>query len=107
VNADLDCLRCGACCAPRANWRVYVEVTDEDFSRLPPKYALRVVDGELQTARRRNGVRCVALKGTLGESVCCDMHEARPNACRAFAVGSQNCLDARREVLGWQPPASA
>jgi len=96
----LDCLTCGACCAPRANWRVYVEVTERDRERLPARYALRVVNGELATQRRRNGVRCVALRGTLGESVRCDMHEQRPDACRTFQVGSQHCLDARKEVLG-------
>jgi hypothetical protein len=98
---ELDCLRCGACCAPRARFRTYVEVTDSDLLRLPPRYALRVFDGELATARRKNGVRCVALTGTLGQQVRCDMHEQRPSACRAFEVGSEPCLEARKEILGW------
>lgn len=102
--AEVDCLTCGACCAPRERWRVYVEINDRDLARMPPKYGLRVVAGELATVRRRNGVRCVALRGTLGEAVHCDMHERRPDACRAFEAGSEPCLEARREVLGWVRP---
>jgi Fe-S-cluster containining protein len=83
---------------------VYVEVTEQDLERLPAKYALKVVDGELATVRRKQGVRCVALKGVLGETVYCDMHEQRPSACRAFEAGSGPCLDARKQILGRAEP---
>lgn len=104
ATEPLDCLSCGACCAPSENWRTYVEVTKVEHARLPGKYALCVIDGELRTHRRKGGVRCVALKGTLGESVRCDVHSLRPSACRKFRVGSPGCLQAREEVLGLRKP---
>jgi Fe-S-cluster containining protein len=102
VAESFDCLSCGACCAPRANWRVYVAVDDAERQRLPEKYALRVLNGELRTHPRRDGVRCVALVGTLGISVRCDIHPVRPAVCRAFAAGGRECREARAEVLGWR-----
>jgi hypothetical protein len=46
--------------------------------------------------------RCVALRGTIGQSVSCTIYEFRPSACREFAPlaavgrGDEACNDARR-----------
>ncbi|HMR12025.1 MAG TPA: YkgJ family cysteine cluster protein [Polyangiaceae bacterium] len=121
TSFDLDCTRCGACCAPRVDWTTYVHVPPHERRRLPQRFALLVVDDELSTIvdsdshaapppqphgihevpfRRAPGVRCVALEGELGEHVGCAMHRERPTVCRKFRVGSRACLEARAEVLG-------
>jgi Fe-S-cluster containining protein len=46
--------------------------------------------------------RCVALKGTIGVEVCCEIYAQRPSPCRDFAPeadggrGDARCGDARR-----------
>lgn len=122
---ELECTRCGACCAPRETWTTYVHVTVEERQRLPRRFALRVIEDELATLpdfeastsdlhntphpqtrgsdtpfRRGPGVRCVALRGELGRDVGCEIHADRPAVCRRFRVGSRACLEARAEVLG-------
>ncbi len=101
-----DCLTCGACCAPPTDWRAYVEVTGLDAMRLSRQYRARVVDGELATVPRDGGIRCVALRGTLGRRVSCRIHARRPDACRRFERGSPECHEARRDVLGRGRPSS-
>lgn len=39
--------------------------------------------------------RCIALEGSVGDSVRCGVYEVRPEACRRFKAGSQLCLEAR------------
>lgn len=41
------------------------------------------------------GPRCVALAGTVGESVCCTIYEQRPGACRNVLPGDEKCERAR------------
>jgi Fe-S-cluster containining protein len=47
-------------------------------------------------------LRCVALRGRIGEAVSCAIYEFRPVACRDFAPlaavgnGDEACNDARR-----------
>ncbi len=99
-TADLDCLTCGACCTPAEDWPTYVYVSPNDLERFSPRYRLRVVAEELVTVPRPGGIRCVALRGTVGVRVSCRIHPRRPDACRDFSRGSPWCLDARREILG-------
>jgi uncharacterized protein len=54
--------------------------------------------------------RCVALGGTLGVNVGCDVYERRPSPCREFApsweAGVPNpACDAARRHLGLRPLA--
>lgn len=42
--------------------------------------------------------RCVALCGTVGQSVSCSIYEVRPLACQRFEKGSQLCLEARKKL---------
>ncbi len=100
MGASLDCLRCGACCAPAEDWPAYVEVTRIDAMRLPAEMQGQVQDGELMTVRRPGGIRCVALEGELGVCVSCRIHPLRPDACRRFEQGSDECHAARLEILG-------
>lgn len=97
----LDCRTCGACCAPREpSWPRYVEVTGLDLMRLPARWQAHVANGELATVPDGTGVRCVALRGTIGRRVLCRVHPRRPDACRRFERGSPGCHEARLEVLG-------
>jgi Fe-S-cluster containining protein len=75
-------------------------VTELDAMRLPAFFATHVRQGELATCARPGGIRCVALSGELGVRVACDIHPHRPDACRRFEQGSEECLAARAEVLG-------
>lgn len=90
-----DCLSCGACCAPPKRWKSFVEVTSSDADRLPTQFRLKVIKGELATRSRPGGCRCIALTGTIGQSVRCAIHEQRPDTCRRFVRGSGACLKAR------------
>ncbi|MCA9630885.1 MAG: YkgJ family cysteine cluster protein [Myxococcales bacterium] len=49
TSFELDCTRCGACCAPRSDWSTYVHVPPAERARLPPRFALQVIDEELAT----------------------------------------------------------
>lgn len=45
---------------------------------------------------RRNGDRCAALCGILGEEVHCIVYEDRPLVCMEFTAGSEACHAVRR-----------
>ena len=126
TSFDLDCQRCGACCAPRTDWPTYVHVTATERRRLPTLFAAQVTNGELATTPDLStpgpgldnasgagstpvlpaGVRCVALEGELGARVACQIHSVRPQVCRLFRAGSKACLEARAEVLGKSSPGA-
>jgi Fe-S-cluster containining protein len=97
------CQSCGACCA---NYRVSFpcrEVDDQAGGWVP--IAL-VEESTPQVVCMRGTAaapaRCIALRGTIGESVSCAIYEFRPSACRDFAPlaaagrGDEACNDARR-----------
>jgi Fe-S-cluster containining protein len=46
----------------------------------------------------RDGDRCAALGSRGSEQYTCAIYEDRPQACRDFAAGGRQCLDARRRV---------
>jgi Fe-S-cluster containining protein len=95
-----DCVKCGACCVKHFNIPVLaneVNLIDERLKKYlivspvqPGGYSLRQV-GESR--------KCIALEGTLGESVNCSVYEFRPPVCRRFQPGSDLCKKARLEVL--------
>ncbi len=43
------------------------------------------------------GHRCLALKGSLGRRVRCEIYALRPASCRRVEAGDAQCLRARRE----------
>jgi len=116
LTADLDCTRCGACCAAERGampGEPYVALEPRDLERLPPhpRRNLLVIKTsrfipvlkeetwayDLRTKRNKQGlVTCVALKGEVGKSVSCSLYDVRPSVCRGFEPGSKACHEARK-----------
>lgn len=100
-----DCERCGACCVNplenRAEGYVdYVAVVPRDaivkHARHVERYVRTNDAGEMHL-RLDPGHRCLALKGSLGRRVRCEMYALRPASCRRVEAGDAQCLRARRE----------
>lgn len=104
-----DCRTCGACCRPEP-CRVpdcgcafdHAYVSPEDVVRLPVVYQRHVrgsaPDQNLGVKWSRDGWVCVALRGTIGGEVRCACYEQRPEVCRTFQPGSEECRWARGEA---------
>jgi Fe-S-cluster containining protein len=98
-----SCQSCGACCA---TYRVSFhcgEIDEEPGGWVPSGLVDRVTAAmACMRGTERQPPRCVALRGTIGESVACAIYEHRPSACRDFAPlaalgrGDEACDDARR-----------
>lgn len=70
-----DCKSCGACCVGAV---------------------VRLPDGT--TMERQANGNCVALCGTIGTQVLCDIYEERPFVCAAFRPDSEACHNARKRA---------
>lgn len=88
--ADNPCLSCGACCAA---FRVSFDRSelDEEGGKVPAS----LVEYENAVLCRLRGTdylkpRCVALIGTIGESVRCGIYAERPGPCREFAPHAEH-----------------
>jgi Fe-S-cluster containining protein len=103
ADAGFDCQSCGACCRTEL-WAITVQPADPT-----PRYLTRAMprgggyagfDGEdrVRCMRDRDG-RCEALHGEIGQAVHCLCYHQRPELCRSFSAGSDDCLMAR-EMLG-------
>lgn len=108
---ELDCKTCGACCTAPDD-RAYVPVTALDRRRMPSKYQKKVQEvvdpGDeppfgLGVKRFDDRFACVALKGKLGRDIGCDMYSQRPDYCRVFVKGSDECLERRAETFFVRP----
>ena len=98
-----DCQACGACCAEAG--AVILDAEDDVPAALVQHVAnLRCMVTE------GTSFRCAALLGTIGEAVACGIYGRRPEVCRSFEAGSDECLSARdamkrkREEPGEPPP---
>jgi Fe-S-cluster containining protein len=91
-DPPFDCRTCGACC--REAYHAVEVHPREKFVRTHAEWLVRV-DGRWNV--RREGHRCAALGGCDGAWTCV-VYAARPETCREFEVGSDNCLEARRRV---------
>ncbi len=100
------CQQCGACCA---NSRVAFhvgELDDMPGGRVPTTLADRL-DPYVACMRGTETApaRCVALSGTIGRAVKCQIYEWRPSPCQDFAMGSDGCSRARLrwglETIAW------
>lgn len=100
-----ECRTCGACCTGSSTDGDFVPVTRLDRKRLPTKYQKKLASTEPGTAgpfalglKRFGAVEaCIALKGTLGKDISCDVYAQRPAFCRTFERGSTSCHERRRE----------
>ncbi len=82
--ADLDCQKCGACCAGQV---VILLPTDT--------VPIHMRDGRFM--KQMNG-RCVALDGRVGVSVSCSIYESRPEECSVLPAGCWACVAIRRDT---------
>ena len=96
---EFDCLECGACCRDNK-----VVLYDEDYARwhaadrddLAGRAYLRNEKGRVMLKLRRvEGKPCVHL---LSDNKC-HIYELRPFNCSSFPVGSEPCLESRRDGL--------
>lgn len=92
-HADLDCQRCGACCASYRvgfywaeleRWGLDVALTES----VSPLY--RCMAGTSASAPH-----CIALAGEVGRTVSCRVYAQRPSPCRELQPGDPQCLRAR------------
>jgi uncharacterized protein len=100
----LDCTTCGACCAIDSTIITWahkpIENSDENLNFLKiNNYIDSYIHGYFQMKTSKNCDRCIALEGTLGEKVSCNVYENRPSVCKNFEIGSKLCLDARSKFL--------
>jgi hypothetical protein len=94
-EAALDCQDCGACC--RA---AYHSVTVEPRDPVVRLHANLIEDRGSYLEIRRQGDRCAALEGGQApdQPFTCAIYSERPETCREFEQGGENCLIARRRV---------
>jgi len=98
TTADDPCLSCGACCDSNVD-------VDWDEQQVPPGFVEAYQDRDGMWYRRTrikpgNGPakqQCVALHGTIGETVRCKIYRRRPRLCRSFPPGCAECNDARAD----------
>lgn len=87
MSARNPCQDCGACCAC---FRVsfYWSEADPDLGGTVPVEMTQKLDPFRSCMRGTDqpNPRCVALEGTIGESVNCTIYEQRPSPCREFGV---------------------
>jgi len=93
---DADaCARCGACC--RQAFHLVPLDGDEPLVRTRPDLVTHDPQGHSPFFIARPFGYCAALERPTAPYRC-GVYEARPSSCRDFAVGSANCLEARRRV---------
>ena len=90
---NLDCSACGACCR-EAYHVVEIEVGDP-FLKLHP-HLVTHDDGRFLLERPRG--LCVALCESAETGYHCSVYSDRPESCRHFEVGGDNCHEARKRV---------
>ena len=90
VEHRLECLECSACC--RSAFDV-VEVSDDDpVLELQPAW-IGQADGRNHVLRTASNHCACLMKDNR-----CIIYEDRPQCCRDFEKGSENCIFARRRV---------
>jgi hypothetical protein len=97
------CCRCGACCCTFRITLPRVDLASQSGGWVPDDLAEPYTP---TTACMRENPdqpgRCIALEGSVGESVRCTIYDFRPAACRDFAplsmlgMGDEACDEARR-----------
>lgn len=91
-NSELVCQNCGACCAYADTWPQF-RFDESDMLGVPPE----LID-ESELRMKCIGDRCVALEGTLLQSVSCKIYQCRPEVCMEFQPGSEACHAVRSWV---------
>lgn len=108
---DLDCQRCGACCAVFRVSFYWAEADDAPGGTVPVALTKQVSPHHRCMAGTDVApVRCVALQGEVGRSVSCGIYAQRSSTCRGVQPGDAQCLRARALLglnVGIAEPATA
>ncbi|MDQ8200881.1 YkgJ family cysteine cluster protein [Pelagicoccus enzymogenes] len=93
----LDCTDCGACCRC---YPIFASVSDAEREPLVSEKCVRVDDflGKGEVAYRMYPLAHTQGCAFLGENQLCAIYESRPEVCRRFERGSDQCLRARERV---------
>ena len=87
------CQACGACCA---SFRVSFYWADGEARGLPVELTEQLNPWfGCMAGTYRAAPRCIALAGTVGVDVGCQVYEHRPEPCREVQAGDSQCLKAR------------
>lgn len=91
TDASNPCLNCGACCS---FFRIsfYHAETDAHPLGFVPSHLTEKLNEHLVCMQGTWSAspRCVALTGTVGESIGCSIYANRPSVCREYAVWDEN-----------------
>ncbi len=96
MGQELDCQRCGACCASFRVSFYWAEADDAPGGTVPVALT-RQVHAQLRcmAGTESSPARCVALAGEVGDRVSCRIYAQRSSSCRELQPGSEKCLQAR------------
>lgn len=102
AEASFDCMLCGACCHDNK-----VVLDEEDLKRfrdggradLIKRTSKKGILRLLPLAREKEKP-CVHLKQKM-----CTIYDVRPNMCRDFPVGTEQCITSREDLYGEPFPA--
>ncbi len=100
ADTGINCVECGACCRTAEPLRAFIPLTRADVRRLPVLYQTAITTSDSGYDYLRTGPdkrRCVALTGTIGKEVSCDMYDDRPDVCRRYERGGWQCLQVRKD----------
>ncbi len=86
-----DCQSCGACCIEAG---AVILADDDDV----PSVLVQHVANLRCMVTEGTSFRCGALLGTIGQAVGCGIYGRRPEVCRSFDAGSDECLSAREAM---------
>jgi Fe-S-cluster containining protein len=104
---EYDCQACGACCVqqPPFDGRSYVFLDRQEakeMRRLGLTVVQAALGGSFLGCRTHAGAggrpACVAFQGQVGGTCGCSIYADRPRVCRQFAVGEQDCREAREQA---------
>jgi Fe-S-cluster containining protein len=96
-RTTFDCMKCGACCFDNK-----VVLDEEDVARFRAGGRADL----LRRTSRKAGLRLLPLAPTKEkpcvhlEELMCTIYEVRPNMCRDFPVGTEQCMTSREDLYG-------
>ena len=102
TEANFDCMLCGACCYDN---QVVIDAEDEKRFRDGGRADL------LKKLSRKGIVRLLPLLRTKTKPCShlktnmCTIYDVRPNMCRDFPVGTEQCITSREDLYGEPFPA--
>jgi len=85
------CLTCGACCAFYRASFYWAEADDATHGGVPANLTEKLNDfRRVMIGTNCRDPRCIALEGTIGESVHCSIYPQRASVCRDFEASWVN-----------------